>query len=332
MNSQDSEPMLSVRGFSHRYVRDWAAKDLNLEVNNVGVVGLLGANGAGKSTLMNAICGVLYPTEGDIRIDGISVRQDPESAKRLLGFLPQQAPLHLELTVKEYLTYAASLRLVEKTRIKSVVDEVVEKCGLATHYNRLIGALSGGYRQRCGIAQAVVHNPRFVVLDEPTNGLDPLQVLGVRKLIKDISNNCAILLSTHILREVEAICRKVYMLERGDLVFSGSISEFAHLAAQNSIVVSFRASPNTSKLNQLAGIRNVERLDGKKFRFELSESQLDAQVLIDQLIAESLDFVEVYSERAPLESVFARLSNRSTTGAGRHGAVGDVMASQLEDM
>lgn len=169
-----TEPIVRIEHLSHRYSVQWAIRDINIEISKNGVYGLLGwSNGAGKSTTMNIMCGVLNQTEGEVYLNGINLRKNPVEAKKNIGFLPQTPPLYPEATVDEYLTYCAQLRQVEKSRIRDMVGIAKQKCGIAHFSKRLISALSGGYQQRVGIAQAIVHNPRFVVFDEPTNGLDP---------------------------------------------------------------------------------------------------------------------------------------------------------------
>ena len=168
--------IVSVKNLSHRYSVQWAIKDISFDITKKGVMGLLGSNGAGKSTTMNIICGVLNQTEGEVFINGINLRENPVEAKKYIGFLPQQPPLYTDLTVEEYLQNAAFLRLMDKSEVNKAVDIALERCSIAHFRNRLIKNLSGGYQQRVGIAQAIVHNPSFVVLDEPTNGLDPNQL------------------------------------------------------------------------------------------------------------------------------------------------------------
>ena len=161
--------IVKVEHLSHRYSVQWAIRDINFEINQRGIMGLLGSNGAGKSTTMNIICGVLKQTEGNVFIDGINLRENPVEAKKNIGFLPQKAPLHLDFTVDEYLTYCADLHMVDKKQIKAAVDEAKARCGITHFSKRVLRNLSGGYQQRVGIAQAIVHKPKFVVLDEPTN-------------------------------------------------------------------------------------------------------------------------------------------------------------------
>ena len=198
--------IVKVCNLSHRYSVHWAIREINFEITGNGVVGLLGSNGAGKSTTMNIICGVLNQTEGEVFINEINLRENPVEAKKYIGFLPQQPPLYSDLTVEEYLRHSAFLRLIPAEEVDAAVYQALERCSIVHFRDRLIKNLSGGYQQRVGIAQAIVHNPRFVVLDEPTNGLDPNQIVDIRNLIREIAEEHSVLLSTHILSEVQAIC------------------------------------------------------------------------------------------------------------------------------
>lgn len=200
--------ILKVENLSHKYSSAWAIRDINFEINETGVVGLLGSNGAGKSTTMNIICGALLQTEGEVTINGLNMKNDPIAYKKQIGFLPQQAPLYLDFTVQEYLEYAAQLRQIEKHAIKAAVDEVLEKTAITQMRSRLIKNLSGGFRQRVGIAQAIINKPKVVILDEPTNGLDPNQIIEARKLIKEIAQDHAVLLSSHVLSEINLLARE----------------------------------------------------------------------------------------------------------------------------
>ena len=237
------ESIVKVEHLSHRYSVQWAIRDINFEITKNGIYGLLGSNGAGKSTTMNIMCGVLKQTEGDVCIKGISISKNPVEAKRHIGFLPQVPPLHPDLTVEEYLRNAAHLRLMEKSEINKAVDVALARCSISHFRNRLIKNLSGGYQQRVGIAQAIVHNPSFVVLDEPTNGLDPNQIVDIRNLIREIAEEHSVLLSTHILSEVQAICNDIKMIDNGHLVFSGSMEDFDNYIAPDSFIFDLNHSP-----------------------------------------------------------------------------------------
>src|SRR6186713_2173388 len=214
------EPIVKIEGLSHRYTSTWAIRDIDMQIDAAGIVGLLGSNGAGKSTTMNILCGALNQTQGKVYINGISMREHPEEAKKQIGFLPQNPPLYMDLTVDEYLTYCAGLRLMSRASMKPAIKDAKERCGIDHFSDRLIRNLSGGYRQRVGIAQAIVHRPKLVVLDEPTNGLDPNQIIEVRALIKEIALDRAVIFSTHILSEVQLLCKEIKMIDEGRMVFS----------------------------------------------------------------------------------------------------------------
>lgn len=262
-------PVVKVEHLSHRYSVQWAIRDINFEIYEKGILGLLGSNGAGKSTTMNIMCGVLNQTEGEVYINGINFREDPIAAKMNIGFLPQKPPLYTDLTVEEYLAYCADLRSVAPKKIRSSVDYAMEKCGITHFRKRLLKHLSGGYQQRVGIAQAIIHNPKFVVLDEPTNGLDPNQILEIRELIKEIATDRSVLLSTHILSEVQATCDHIKMIEEGQLVFAGTMDEFNNYIQPNSFVVVLKNPPRMTELEHVPGVSRVEAINSKSSGYGL---------------------------------------------------------------
>ncbi len=249
---------IKIQGISHRYNSQLAVNNVNFELSDRRITGLLGANGAGKSTLMNIICGALTPTEGDVLINGNSIRNNPVEAKKLIGFLPQKPPLIQDLTVEEFLKYAAELRRVSCS--KKAVEEAMERCGITHFRKRLIKHLSGGYQQRVGLAQAIIHKPAFIVLDEPTNGLDPIQIAEVRKLIEMISKDCLVILSTHILQEVQLTCERILMMNAGHLIFDGSIDDFNNSLAPTSILLTFAQAPDLEALSLVDGVIQVQHL------------------------------------------------------------------------
>ena len=303
-----NQPIVNVQNLSHRYAKEWAVRDIAFSIDKTGIVGLLGSNGAGKSTIMNIMCGVLFPSMGDVLIDGYSIRKQPIEAKRRIGFLPQQVPLYPELTVHEYLTYCANLRRMAPAAIPAAVEEAKERCGVAHFSRRLIGALSGGYRQRCGIAQAILHEPSLVVLDEPTTGLDPVQILSVRKLIKEISAERTVLISTHILPEVEALCEDIKMIERGRIVFEGSLDDFAGVVASQSLIAVFNNPPSTDALSALPGVDEAEAVTRRKYRLRFSDATGLSHAVIHASVNNDWGLEELYFERSSLEAVFARLA------------------------
>lgn len=303
--------IVSVKNLSHRYSVQWAVKDVSFEINEKGVTGLLGSNGAGKSTTMNIICGVLNQTQGDVFINGVNLRENPVEAKKNIGFLPQQPPLYTDLTVGEYLRHAAFLRLVEPDKVDEAVDLALEKCSITHFRDRLIKNLSGGYQQRVGIAQAIVHNPQFVVLDEPTNGLDPNQIVDIRNLIRDIAKHHAVLLSTHILSEVQAICDNIYMIESGKLVFSGTMEEFDNYVAPESFIVEFVNSPYKEVLENLTENNGIEALEDGSYRIFLKDDISITEKYIQESVKQNWNLKSIYVERASLSEIFAQLSGKA---------------------
>lgn len=305
--------IVKVEHLSHRYSVQWAIRDIDFEINQRGILGLLGSNGAGKSTTMNIICGVLKQTEGNVYINGINLRENPVEAKKNVGFLPQKAPLHLDFTVDEYLTYCAELHMVDKTRIKAAVDEAKERCRITHFSKRVLRNLSGGYQQRVGIAQAIVHNPKFVVLDEPTNGLDPNQIVEVRHLIKEIAEERSVLLSTHILSEVQATCREIKMIENGQMIFSGTIEQFDNYIQPNTLLLELDTPPMECDL-MLPGISKVETLSERRFRLRYDGDQDTAKRVAEQCVTRGWGLIELVIEKSSLDAVFAQLSKNAARG------------------
>lgn len=303
------QSILKVENLSHRYSVQWAIRDINFEITQNGVYGLLGSNGAGKSTTMNIICGVLKQTEGNVFIKGIDMRDNPVEAKRHIGFLPQKPPLHTDLTVEEYLTYCARLRQIARAEEGKVVDEVLARSGISHFRKRLIHNLSGGYQQRVGIAQAIIHRPDFVVLDEPTNGLDPNQILEIRHLIKAIAEECTVVLSTHILSEVQATCNYIRMIGQGTLVFSGTVDEFDNYILPNTVFATLVAAPPIEELKQLPGVVDVDELGGSNYRLRFSDSPQEMiERVVQTSVAKDWRLTEVRLEKSSLDDIFAELS------------------------
>lgn len=304
------EPIVKVENLSHRYSIQWAIRDINFEINQHGIYGLLGSNGAGKSTTMNIMCGVLKQTSGNVFIKGIDLRKDPVKAKMYVGFLPQKPPLHTDLTVEEYLVHCAFLRRLSGKEVDHAVRKVMGKCGIAHFSRRLVRNLSGGYQQRLGIAQAIIHNPDFVVLDEPTNGLDPNQIVEIRHLVKEIAQDRTVVLSTHILPEVQATCDYIQMIEEGQMVFSGTVDDFDNYITPNSLIVSLVAPPVLDELKSIPGICGAEELGGHRFRLQFVDAQDITERVVETSMARGWRLTEINIERSSLDAVFAELSKK----------------------
>lgn len=305
--------IVKITNLSHRYGTAWAIRDINFEINELGVLGLLGSNGAGKSTTMNIMCGVLNQTEGSVEVGGYNMNQDPIAAKKLIGFLPQNAPLYMDLTVKEYLTQCAFLRLIAAKKVPAAVDKAMAKCGVSHFRNRLISNLSGGYKQRVGIAQAIIHEPRLVVLDEPTNGLDPNQIYEVRKLIKEVGEEKAVIFSSHILSEIQATCSQVKMIENGTMVFSDTMEAFDNYIEPDSLIMTLLNPPVVTAIENLSGVKTVEKLGQTKFRVRFEAGHEISERLIQTSTDQGWRMREITLEKSSLDQIFAQLSNKKSS-------------------
>ncbi|WP_206513727.1 ABC transporter ATP-binding protein [Pseudoflavitalea rhizosphaerae] len=303
--------ILKIEHLSHKYSSSWAIRDINLEINQTGVVGLLGSNGAGKSTTMNILCGVLNQTEGAVYVDGKDTRQNPREARKSIGFLPQNPPLYTDLTVDEFLSYAAELRLIPKHQVKAAVNEAKERCGIAHFSSRLIKNLSGGYRQRVGIAQAIIHKPKLVVMDEPTNGLDPNQLIEVRKLIREIATEHTVLLSSHILSEIHLLCREVVMIEGGRIIFSDSMDAFNNYVQPQSVLTRLENPPTAADLQQIEGVTRVEFLSDKQIRIYFDGGEEITERLVAASIKHEWRLREINLDKSLLDDIFKQLSTQS---------------------
>ncbi len=305
------EPIVRISGLSHRYSTSWAIRDINLEIPRIGILGLLGSNGAGKSTTMNILCGVLTPTTGEVIINGINLAKQPELAKQEIGFLPQTPPLYMDLTVDEYLIHTAIMRSVDKSKLKNALAEVKERCGLTHISKRLIKNLSGGYKQRVGIAQAIIHHPKLVVFDEPTNGLDPNQIIEVRGLIKEIASDRAVILSTHILTEVQYLCKDIVMIESGRIVFADTMEAFDNYIAPHSMMVIMENAPTADVLMSIEGIMRVEFLTEKQIRIYFNGDRNIAETVVLESAKQGWRLRELNMEKNSLDETFAQLSRIS---------------------
>jgi ABC-2 type transport system ATP-binding protein len=303
-----SDPIVRIEKLSHRYTNAWAIRDINIEIPRNGIVGLLGSNGAGKSTTMNILCGALNQTEGKVFINGIDMREKPEEAKKLIGFLPQNPPLYMDLTVDEYLYYTAGLRRMPDKLVDAAVKEAKERCGVNHFSNRLLKNLSGGYRQRVGIAQAIVHRPKLVVLDEPTNGLDPNQIIEVRALIREIAQERAVIFSSHILSEVQLLCKEIRMIESGRIVFSDSMNAFNNYVEPHSVLIHMENPPATETLMQVQGVTKVDFLTERQVRVYFSGDQEITERLVTASVTQGWRLREISLDKTALDEIFKQLS------------------------
>ena len=306
-----TEPIIKIEHLSHRYSVQWAVRDINLNIQARGIYGLLGSNGAGKSTLMNIICGVLKQTEGNVFINETDIRKFPVDAKKNIGFLPQTPPLQTELSVEEFLRYAAEMRLVRPDEVDDAIDTALRKCGIEHFRKRLIRNLSGGYQQRVGIAQAIIHRPLLVVLDEPTNGLDPNQIVEIRHLIQEIAEDRTVLLSTHMLSEVQATCDHIYMVEHGEIVFSGTVRAFNDYIEPSSLLVTLLAAPAEDDLLKVDGVTGVEQAGEMQYRLHYSDAPDLPERMVHESVKHGWRMTGLAVEKKSMDTIFAELSGKA---------------------
>lgn len=304
-------PMVQAENLSRRYGETLVVNQVSFVLNKGEVLGFLGPNGAGKSTCMQMITGNLAPTTGQITIHGHDLIDKPIQAKSHIGYLPENPPVYRELTVDEYLIYCARLHRVPGADIKSALDETKQHCGLEDVGHRLIGNLSKGFQQRVGIAQAIIHRPPVVILDEPTVGLDPIQIREIRSLIKSIGKDRSVILSTHILPEVQVTCDRVQIIRRGELIFNATIDELNHRGQGKSLTVAFRSPPKPQTLRNLSGVDQISSVDPHRFYLQFDQqSAADsfAQKLVEQSVSSQWGLFELIPDNTSLEETFVELT------------------------
>jgi len=305
-----SEPTLVASGLSRDFGARRAVQDVSLTLARGEVLGLLGPNGAGKTTTMQMLTGNLAPTAGAIRVCGVDLIEQPTKAKARIGYLPETPPLYKDFTVSEYLRIAARLHRVPRSGIADAVARTLRRCGLADMGARMIGTLSKGYQQRVGIAQAIVHDPDVVVLDEPTVGLDPNQIREIRALIRELASNHSVLLSTHILPEVETVCDRVQILNDGRVVYTDTIDALKAHRRGHAITVAFRRPPTGEILARLDGVKAVEALARHRFRLFHDAGAEPAEALVKMSVQNDWGLVELSPVETTLEEVFVNLTQR----------------------
>jgi ABC-2 type transport system ATP-binding protein len=302
-----SQELIRIDHLQRDYAQIRAVNDVSFALARGEVLGFLGPNGAGKTTTMQMITGNLAPSGGEIRVCGIDLLEQPKRAKSEIGYLPEQPPVYRELTVDEYLEYCARLNRIPRRAVARAVATAKERCGLGDTGPRLIGNLSKGYQQRVGIAQAIIHNPAVVILDEPTVGLDPLQIREIRGLIRELGEAHGIILSTHILPEVQATCNRVQIIHQGRLVFSDSTRGLEQQLDATALLAAFRAAPDREALQQLPGVTAVELLDAGRVRLHYRDSD-PAEALVQLAASQDWRLYELVPERRTLEQIFIELT------------------------
>src|SRR6476620_10085409 len=304
---------IEVKNLLKQYGGQKAVNDVSFSLNKGEIVGFLGPNGAGKSTTMKIITGYLKPDRGTAVVSGINVQEDPLAAKRKIGYLPEANPLYYDMYVQEYLGFVADMHKISNKKQK--INTIVETVGLTPEKRKKTGQLSKGYKQRVGLAAALLHDPEVLVLDEPTTGLDPNQILEIRELIRSLGKNKTVLFSTHILQEVEAICDRVIIINKGRIVADNTLQQLQQHSNLNLVKVSFKEPLEPEWIKRLPGIKSVSQSDRFSFTIETSDPDTVRRELKKLEAENNLDIVSLQSENQSLEEVFRTLTGNVPPGS-----------------
>lgn len=300
---------ISVEQVGKVFGNQQALREISFSVNPGEIIGLIGPNGAGKSTLMKIICSLMAPTSGDVKIKGHSVAQRSIEIRKQVGFLPENNPLYTDLYVEEFLYYVAGLYKLNHKMAR--VKETIGLTGLRPEMNKKIGILSKGYRQRVGLAQAIIHNPEILILDEPTTGLDPNQILEIRTLISDLGREKTVILSTHILQEVEAICQRVIIINKGQIIandITGKIGQHRGTTTVQTIIVEFNKEIDPETFPNLPGIGEYRKLKSGTWLIETVGDSDIREELFNFAVKNNLIILSLHKQDKKLEDVFRELT------------------------
>lgn len=297
---------IEVKNLSKFYGEQAAVNDISFSINKGEIVGFLGPNGAGKSTTMKILTGFIPATSGEVKICGLEVDVDSLETRKKIGYLPENNPLYLDMYVREYLEFVGKIYKVPN--LKARIDEMIQQVGLEVEQNKKIGMLSKGYRQRVGLAQAIIHDPEVLILDEPTTGLDPNQLVEIRELIKRIGKSKTVMLSTHIMQEVEAICDRVIIIKSGKIVANSTAAELQYEENKQVVYVEFEGELSKNALKKEVGITTVESVGSNAWLVE-SNNSVDLRKLIAQFAQKNnLLVLTLRKEEKTLEEVFKELT------------------------
>lgn len=303
---------VTVTNLTKTYGSQHAVDNISFEVQSGEIVGFLGPNGAGKSTTMKIATGYLPPSQGTIQVCGHDVRSHSMKVRKQLGYLPEHNPLYLDMYVKEYLSFIGRLHHLGGKKLRNRVQEMIEICGLVREQRKKIASLSKGYRQRVGLAQALIHDPPVLILDEPTTGLDPNQIVEIRNLIQRVGQQKTVIFSTHIMQEVQAICDRAIIIHLGKIVADNPIEELKQRQSQEQITLVEFASPvDLAQLEAIPGVLEIENITAQKYRIS-SNNEEDIRAAISKLALESQwTLLGLQQEENSLEKVFRKLTESS---------------------
>jgi ABC-2 type transport system ATP-binding protein len=308
MSIPQTATTISARALTRRFGAHTAVAGVDLELKRGEVLGFLGPNGAGKTTTMQMLTGNLAPTEGEVTICGADMLEQPAAAKARIGYLPEHPPLYRELTVDEYLMLAVKLHRVPKAKRRDAIARAKGRCGISDVGRKLIGTLSKGYQQRVGIAQAIAHEPDVVVLDEPTVGLDPNQIRDIRALVRELGGEHSVILSTHILPEVEAICDRVQIMHHGKIVYADTIAALKAFHSGRTIMLGLRRPPADAEIAAVPGVNAVDRVEPHLYRVQLAPDRDPTEQLVARCVEKNWGLFQLSPAQTSLEDVFVNLT------------------------
>lgn len=299
---------IEIHDVSKLYGRQKALDGINLSINKGEVVGLLGPNGAGKSTLMKILTSYIPPSSGTAYIKGINVQDDSVKTRKIIGYLPENNPLYLDMYVKEYLEFVLGI-YNKKTKSKQLIKSIIALTGLELEQKKKIGALSKGYRQRVGLAQALVHDPEILILDEPTSGLDPNQLVGIRQIISDLGKEKTVILSTHIMQEVEAVCNRIVIIDQGKIVADDTTNALSNLSDSTAqFKVEFKETVKAEQLKKIKHVSKVTKLNNTIWILETKDNKDIRQDIFQFAVANNFNVLSLSQSEQKMEDVFRRLT------------------------
>lgn len=300
---------IEVSHLLKQYDQQKAVNDISFNINKGEIVGFLGPNGAGKSTTMKIITGYLAQDAGVARVCGIDIAADPIAVKRKIGYLPESNPLYYEMYVKEYLHFVGSVHQI--SNLHSQISSVIELTGLQVEQKKKIGQLSKGYKQRVGLAAALIHHPEVLILDEPTTGLDPNQIIEIRNVIKQQGQNKTVLFSSHILQEVQAICDRVIIINKGQIVADDTVNNLQHQSDIQTVTVQFEAPLTEDWLKNISSVKSVEPLPHCTYRLKTNHPDVVRKRLLELALNQNLNIVSLQTDKRSLETVFKSLTSEN---------------------
>jgi ABC-2 type transport system ATP-binding protein len=298
---------IKVSGLKKLYGEQKAVNDISFSIEQGEIVGFLGPNGAGKSTTMKMITGYLAPDAGEIEVAGVRINDQPNESKKKIGYLPEANPLYFDMYVREYLDFIAGIHQVKEPA--KAIDDAIKLTGLTPEKHKKIGQLSKGYKQRVGLAAALIHDPEVLILDEPTSGLDPNQIMEIRDVIRNLGKNKTILFSSHILQEVEALCKRVIIISKGQLVADDQLANLSNVNSDKHIRVSFRESLESEWLSRLPAVSTADKKDANTWLLGTADPEALNKQLMEMALQHNLNIVSLQSESRNLEEVFRDLTS-----------------------